>query len=96
MILGVSNADAAVENVAAVVERVRGRTYDSIDVRKGVTQVAFRAKTYENRKGEKKLQVSGDQADFRRFLNGDDETTGALRGAIGTALGLKTKTAAKQ
>jgi hypothetical protein len=61
-----------------------------IDVRKGVTQVAFRAKTYENRKGEKKLQISGDQADFRKFLNGDDDAVGALRGAIDNALPAKT------
>jgi hypothetical protein len=48
--------------------------------------VAFRAKTYENRKEEKKLQVSGDQAEFKKLVAGDKEITDTFLKAISDAL----------
>lgn len=54
--------------------------------RKGVRQVAFRAKTYENRKKEKKLQVSGDQSEFNKLVKGDAEAKEAFDKALSEAL----------
>lgn len=48
--------------------------------------MAFRAKTYENRKEEKKLQVSGDQAEFKKLVAGEKETTDTFIKAISDAL----------
>lgn len=54
--------------------------------RKGVRQVAFRAKVYENRKKEQKLQVSGDQAEFKKLAAGDKATLENFTEAISAAL----------
>jgi transcription termination factor NusB len=51
-----------------------------------VRHVAFRAKTYENRKEEKKLQVSGDQSEFNKLVKGDADTKEAFDKAISDAL----------
>lgn len=48
--------------------------------------MAFRAKTYVNRKDEKKLQVSGDQAEFAKLVKGDNDTKEAFDKAITEAL----------
>jgi transcription termination factor NusB len=48
--------------------------------------VAFRAKTYENRKKEKKLQVSGDQSEFNKLVKGDAEAKEAFDKALSEAL----------
>jgi hypothetical protein len=48
--------------------------------------VTFRAKTYVNRKDEKKLQVSGDQAEFSKLLKGDAGTKEAFDKALAEAL----------
>lgn len=48
--------------------------------------VAFRAKTYQNRKGEKKLQVSGDQAEFNKLVKGDKAIAEAFNSAVSAAL----------
>lgn len=65
----------------------RGPTYDDCDdERKGVNQVAFRAKKYENRKEEKKLQVSGDQREFAALIKGDKDTAEAFNSVVTEAL----------
>jgi hypothetical protein len=48
--------------------------------------VAFRAKTYENRKKEKKLQVSGDQAEFNKLAKGDKATLENFTEVVSEAL----------
>lgn len=48
--------------------------------------MAFRAKKYENRKEEKKLQVSGDQREFAALVKGDKDTTEAFNSAVTEAL----------
>jgi hypothetical protein len=48
--------------------------------------VAFRAKTYVNRKEEKKLQVSGDQAEFKKLVAGDADTKELFDKALTEAL----------
>ena len=48
--------------------------------------MAFRAKTYENRKDEKKLQVSGDQKEFASLVKGDTNTREAFDKAVSDAL----------
>lgn len=48
--------------------------------------MAFRAKTYTNRKEEKKLQVSGDQAEFNKLVKGDKDTAEAFNSAVSAAL----------
>jgi len=51
--------------------------------------VAFRAKTYENRKKEKKLQVSGDQAEFNKLAKGDKATLENFTEVVSAALNQK-------
>lgn len=48
--------------------------------------MAFRAKTYENRKAEKKLQVSGDQTEFAALVKGDKGAKEAFDKAVSDAL----------
>lgn len=48
--------------------------------------MAFRAKVYENRKKEQKLQVSGDQAEFKKLAAGDKATLENFTEAISAAL----------
>jgi len=68
----------------------QGRTYHVRTTRrKGVMGVAFRAKTYENRKKEKKLQVSGDQAEFNKLAKGDKATLENFTEVVSAALNQK-------
>lgn len=47
---------------------------------------SFRAKTYVNRKEEKRLQVSGLQDDFTKLAKGDEETKAEFDKAVSVAL----------
>lgn len=49
----------------------------------------FRAKTYENRHGEQKLQVSGSQEAFKALLKGDAAAKNEHDTAVKAALGVK-------
>lgn len=49
----------------------------------------FRAKTYVNRHGEQKLQVSGSQEGFKALLKGDATKKQEFEDALKGALGLK-------
>lgn len=48
--------------------------------------MAFRAKTYTNRKDEKKLQVSGDQTEFAALVKGNKDAAEAFDKAVNDAL----------
>lgn len=58
-------------------------------LRKGGEMADFRAKTYVNRHGEQKLQVSGSQEGFKALLKGDADKKIEFDAVVKTALGIK-------
>lgn len=47
---------------------------------------SIRAKTYQNRKGDKKMQVSGDVKELAAVVKGDEAATAAFGEAVTAAL----------
>lgn len=48
--------------------------------------MAIRAKTYQNRKGDKKMQVSLDQTEAKKLAAGDEDITAEFKKAVTEAL----------
>lgn len=56
---------------------------------KGVNQVALRAKTYTNRKGEKKMQVSGPVEEFELLVKGDKDVKADFDKGVKAAIAVR-------